>query len=382
MKNIIKNNKLRIFFQKIIFFLSSFSILNEIKNINPKFVFFSENKSYQKYSKPIIDVICSKYSDQIYYFSIHKDDIIQNKKIKNIYINPFLLKFFFNNIKADNMFLTLTDLGNHFINKTKNIGNYIYYFHSPISTTKSYTPKAFDNYDIIMCNGQFQINEIKSREELKNLKKKKLIPSGYFYFDHLMENISFTAKCDHILIAPSWNKNAKHLINENFVELIDILLKKNFNVIFRPHPEHFKRSKKILNKIKANFTNKTFCFDQDFENMRSMEKSKCLITDNSGIAIEYMIALKKPVLYLDELDKVHNSEFEDYAKLKTIDQTIKEKFGYLFDYSDFQQIEFIIKNSENNFNKKIPDLEMLIDKNYFNFGKTKDFLSSNLSSFI
>ena len=107
--------------------------------------------------------------------------------------------------------------------------------------------------------------------------------------------------------------------------------------------------------------------------MRSMEKSKCLITDNSGIAIEYMIALKKPVLYLDELDKVHNSEFEDYAKLKTIDQTIKEKFGYLFDNSDFQQIEVIIKNSEDNFNKKIPDLEILIDKNYFNFGKTKDF---------
>ena len=382
MKNIIKNNKLKIFFQQILFFLSSFNILNEIKNINPKFIFFSENKSYQKYAKPIIDIICSNYSDQIYYFSIHKDDIIQNKKIKNIYINPFLLKFFFNNIKADNMFLTLTDLGNHFINKTKNVGKYIYYFHSPISTTKSYTPKAFDNYDIIMCNGQFQINEIKSREELKNLKKKKLIPSGYFYFDHLIENISFTTKSDHILIAPSWNKNAKHLINENFIELIDILLKKNFKVIFRPHPEHFKRSKKILNKIKANFTSETFCFDEDFENMRSMEKSKCLITDNSGIAIEYMIALKKPVLYLDELDKVHNSEFEDYAKLKTIDQTIKEKFGYLFDNSDFQQIEFIIKNSEDNFNKKIPDLEILIDKNYFNFGKTKDFLSSNLSSFI
>ena len=172
MKNIIKNNKLKIFFQKILFLISSFNFLNEIKNINPKFIFFSENKSYQKYSKPIIDIICSNYSDQIYYFSIHKDDIIQNKRIKNIYINPFLLKFFFNNIKANNMFLTLTDLGNHFINKTKNVGKYIYYFHSPISTTKSYTPKAFDNYDIIMCNGQFQINEIKKREELKNLKKK------------------------------------------------------------------------------------------------------------------------------------------------------------------------------------------------------------------
>ena len=37
-------------------------------------------------------------------------------------------------------------------------------FHSPISTTKSYTAKAFDNYDIIMCNANFQIEEIKVRE--------------------------------------------------------------------------------------------------------------------------------------------------------------------------------------------------------------------------
>ena len=382
MKNIIKNNKLKLFIQEIILFISSINILNEIKNINPKFIFFSEDKSYQKYSRSIIDIICSKYPDKIYYLSIHKDDFIQDKNIKNFYISPFLLKFFFNNVKADNLFLTLTDLGNHFINKTKNIRNYIYYFHSPISTTKSYTPKAFDNYDVIMCNGQFQINEIKSREEFKNLKKKKLIPTGYFYFDHLIENISFDAKGDYILIAPSWNKNAKHLINENFIELIDVLLKKNFKVIFRPHPEHFKRSKIILDKIKANFTSEAFCFDEDFENIKSMEKSRCLITDNSGIAIEYMIALKKPVLYLNEIDKIHNSEFQDYAKLMTIDQTIKEKFGYIFDNSDFQQIEVIIKNSEDNFNKKLTDLEILISKNYFNFGKTKDFLSSNLSSVI
>ena len=160
------------------------------------------------------------------------------------------------------------------------------------------------------------------------------------------------------------------------------MLKKNFKVIFRPHPEHFKRSKIILDKIKANFTSEAFCFDEDFENIKSMEKSRCLITDNSGIAIEYMIALKKPVLYLNEIDKIHNSEFQDYAKLMTIDQTIKEKFGYIFDNSDFQQIEVIIKNSEDNFNKKLTDLEILISKNYFNFGKTKDFLSSNLSSVI
>ena len=82
---------------------------------------------------------------------------------------------FFNNLTASYIFLTLTDLDNHIVKKNSKVDKYIYYFHSPISTTKSYTTRAFDNYDIIMCNANFQIEEIKAREKLNNLKKKYLI---------------------------------------------------------------------------------------------------------------------------------------------------------------------------------------------------------------
>lgn len=382
MKQNIGIKSLSNFLREVKLFFSSLSILTDLKNVKPKFIFFSENKSYQKYSKPIIEVLLSKYPDQIYYFSIQKDDIIEDKRVKNFFVNPFLLKFFFNNVKAENMFLTLTDLGNHFIKKTKNIQKYIYYFHSPISTTKSYTPKAFDNYDIIMCNGKFQVNEIQARETFKNLSQKKLIPTGYFYFDYLIENSQNDFKCDEILIAPSWNKNEKNLINENFIDLIDMLLKKNYRVVFRPHPEHFKRSKKILNIIKYKFIKKNFRFDDDFDNIKSMQKAKCLITDNSGIAIEYMIVFKKPVLYLDELDKIHNSEYKDYVEFKTIDQIIKDNFGYSFNKSDFLNIDSIIDNSELNFKTKLPKLNDLINENYYNFGQTKKFLSQNLDRFF
>ena len=43
-----------------------------------------------------------------------------------------------------------------------------------------------------MCNGKFQIKEIEIRQNIKNLSKKKLIPTGYFYFDYLMENLKMT----------------------------------------------------------------------------------------------------------------------------------------------------------------------------------------------
>ena len=79
------------------------------------------------------------------------------KKIKNIYIGDGIVRnIFFLVIKAKNLFLTLTDLDNHFFKENKKIEKYIYFFHSPISTFKSYTVSAFDNYDIILCNGNYQ----------------------------------------------------------------------------------------------------------------------------------------------------------------------------------------------------------------------------------
>ena len=88
--------------------------------------------------------------------------------------------------------------------------------------------------------------------------------------------------------------------------------------------------KKFLEKIKNKFINPNFEFDEDSENNKSMEYSKCLITDNSGIAIEYLTILKRPVLYYEEYEKIHNPEFKNYTDLKTIDDLYKKNFGYIF----------------------------------------------------
>lgn len=363
-------------------FFSSFDILEDTKNTIPIIVFFSENKVYQKFSKPIIDVILSIHPGQIFYISIDKEDKINDKRINNYYVKPTLINYVFDKLKAKNLFLTVTDLGNNLLNKTKNIDKYIYFFHSAVSTTKNYTSKAFDNYDIILCVGQFQIDEIRYRENTKKLKKKILIPSGYFYFDYLIKNIDYKDKTNEILIAPSWNKNIKNSLNMHFVDLIEVLIKKNFKVIFRPHPEHFKRSKKILNNINNRFFGQNFTFDIDSNNINSMKKAKCLITDSSGIAIEYMTILKRPVLYLNENDKIHNSEFKDFSNLITIDEKFRDNFGYLFKISDFDKINLLIEDSEKQFFEKLSKLDSFIETNYFHFGDAKKFLYSNLKKII
>ena len=366
-------------------FISSFyeliNLNQSIKSneINLKYIFFSENKKYQKFSKILIDVLSKKYPKEIYYFSLDKDDKIDDDNVNNFFIyNNYLAKFFFDNIKGRNLFLTLTDLDNHFLKKTKNIKNYIYYFHSPVSTIKNYTPKAFDNYDTILCNGKFQVEEIKFREHLKKLNQKKIINTGYFYFDYLKENFNHNINNQEVLIAPSWNYSQNNYLNEDFINLINILLDKGEKVIFRPHPEHFKRSEKILDKIKENNSNSNFEFDNNNENIFSMQRSKCLITDSSGIAIEYMLVLKRPVLYLNEHDKIHNKDIHDYSNINIIDNEVKKKFGYLFKQKDFSNIDIIIKNAIENFQYRSKDIENFINENFFNYGKTKKFLKNNL----
>ena len=348
------------------------------KIIYQNLFFFPKKKSYQNFSKPIIKTLLSIYSEEIIYLSIDIEDKIDNKRVKNYYVNPLLLNFIFNNLRAVNLFLTVTDLNNNIIKKTKNIDKYIYYFHAPVSTTKNYTSSAFDNYDIIMCLGRFQVEEIRYRENLKKLAKKELIPTGYHYFDFLTKNINKNVICDEILIAPSWNKELKHFLNESFVILIDILIRKKFKVIFRPHPEHFKRSKKTLIDIENRFFKYNFVIDDDYNNIKSMERARCLITDSSGIAIEYMVVMKRPVLYLDEYDKIHNDEFANFSNLKTIDHRIRENFGYTFNIHEFNKIDFIINKSEQIFARKLSKLENFINDNYFNFGTTEKKLFSIL----
>ena len=152
-------------------FFRLFKIINKYANQNFKIVFYSENQTYQKYSYILLNYLAENYPHEVLYVSSDKNDVLENKKIIYLHIgNQFLLQFFFIRLKAKNLFTTTTDLGNNILSKTKKVKNYIYYFHSPVSTTKVYTAKAFDNYDTILCIGEFQKNEIQKREEIDNKK--------------------------------------------------------------------------------------------------------------------------------------------------------------------------------------------------------------------
>ena len=362
---------IKIFINKLKTNYKIFKNILLIRKIKPKYIFFSENKNYQKFSYLLIETIIKKYPKEVYYVSSELDDTFENSDVINFFIGKgFLLNIFFLLVRANNMFLTTTDLDNNAIKKTNNVDKYIYYFHGAVSTTKVYTATAFDNYDIILCNGDYQINEIRKRESIKKIKKKKLIKTGYFYFDYLTQRINKQIVPNEILIAPSWNYNQKNFINENIKEIIQSVLNQGYIVNFRPHPETFKRSITTINNIKQRFSNESFFLDDKPENITSMENARCLITDNSGIAIEFVLLFKKPVLYFEDSDKIHNIDFSDYSELVSMDKKVKEIFGYTFKKENIRDLDVLINKSISEFVNKETEINNFVDENFYNFGST------------
>ena len=353
------------------------TLINLYKILKKKkivYLFYSEAKIYQNNFYDLIIELSKKVDDNIYYVSSDIEDKIISKNIVNIYIGKsFIRNFFFYYIKCKFFFITLTDLDNYYLKKSKRVYKYIYIFHSPISLNKSYTPNAFDNYDIFFSIGSMQTHEfLKIFENKKIADSKDIVKVGYFYFDYLKKKINLEKlQKNTVLVAPSWNYSYVNFLTTSCQNLIKCLIDNNFTVILRPHPEHFKRNKDVINKILKIFSNnKNFFFDRDSSNINSISKSEFLITDNSGIAVEYCLISKKPVFYYDSVQKIHNKNYKlisDY----TLEDAVKITFGKLIRDDDMEKIKIIVEKHHVFFKNELQNkIDNFIDKYFYNYNNT------------
>lgn len=356
----------------IITFINLFKILNYNKI---DYLFYSEGKVYQNNFYNFIVKLNEKSKTKIYYVSSETNDKINLEGVINIYIGKGLARlFFFNYIKCKFFFITLTDMGNYYLKKSNKVYKYVYIFHSPISLSRSYTPKAFNNYDIFFSIGKKHSDELIKIFQNNNLKNKKIENIGYFYFDFLTKQINLQKfEKNTILIAPSWNYNPKNFLNTSCIELIKCLLNKGFKVIFRPHPQHYKKNKITLQQIRKYFMENTnFLFDSNFSNIRSIQKSEILITDNSGIAIEFCLIAKRPIFYFDSSLKLHNRNYYEISDI-AIEDIIKKKFGKIIGNLDLVKIREVIEEQRNYFNQELSkEIDDFVNSNYFNYSKSVD----------
>ena len=328
-------------------------------------VFYLENEYYFIYFQPIVEKLTQKYDMKICYITSSKTDPMLTCKDKNIlpfYIGDGIARSnFFINLKATIIVMTMPDLETFHIKRSKVYPvHYVYIFHSLTSTHYIYGKNAFDNFDTIFCTGNYQIIEIQERERKFNLVKKKLVKHGYGRLDTLIDEAQSTdirkrtSNNKIILIAPSWGANG--LIETKGQEIVHILVDSGFDVILRPHPMTIKKSNKVVQKIEKEFKdNLNFKLETDIRNTESFFLCDCMISDWSGVAIEYAFAFEKPIFYVDTPQKNNNPEY-DQIDLVPLEEKIRSQIGEVISLSELSIIPSKINQflqSQNKFKEKI-----------------------------
>ena len=273
-----------------------------------------------------------------------KDDPIRNTTNKNIlpfYVGKGTVRTkFFIFLKAKILLMDMPDLETFHIKRSKIFPvHYIYIFHSMFSIHSYLRKGAIDNFDTIFCVGNHHNKEIREIEKAYGLKSKRLIDYGFGRLDTLLdekENMKINQEENLVIITPSYGKN--NLLEVCGLELIEILLQSKFKILLRPHFRIFEESKELIETIHEKFDkNPDFILEEGVITSEKFHSSKCMISDWSGISLEYAFTFERPVIFIDVPKKVLNQNVNDIS-LKPIEISIREKIGHIIKPNNLKDI--------------------------------------------
>lgn len=354
--------------------------------VDKEIVFYSEDKNSMIIFDSIIDELINNYNVKICYVTSSEEElnlISKNKNIKAFYIGDGIVRTkFFLELKARILIMTMPDLGTFHIKRSKIYPvHYLYMFHAMLSTHMVYRKNAFDQFDTIFCVGPYQIKEIEETEKKYNLKPKNLIKFGYNHLDNLLEKYSEKSD-DHkeiinqVIIAPSWGKNG--LFETVIEEVIDTLLKSGLKTVLRPHPMSQKKSKKRVIAIQKKYSsNPNFILETNIPNFESLKKSDIMISDWSGVALEFAFVFEKPIIFIDVPKKINNSDYEKIS-LIPIEENIRDKIGIVLKETEINLLTkkiFEIHEHQLEFKEKIKKIR---EETIFNIGQSTKIGAENI----
>ena len=352
--------------------------INQLSQDERSIMFYAENKASMNHFRLLIRELTEKMNLQICYVTSVKNDPIfssKNQKILPFYIGDGTARTkFFSTLKAKILVMDMPDLGRFHIKRSDEYPvHYIYLFHSMYSVHSYLRKGAVDNYDTVFCVGPHQVKEIRETEKVYGLKEKKLINYGYGRLDTLLQKkinsqVAKSNSRNSIIIAPSYGDN--NLLEKCGIQLIDVLLKSNFRVMLRPHLRTLRDSTELINSIQENFgKNPNFALERGVITFDSLNNSLCMISDWSGISLEYAFTFERPVISIDVPKKVLNPNSSDIA-LEPIETSIRNKIGYIVSPNNLEEILVLIRDldpSTQNFSRQIKDIR---EKTVYNIGES------------
>ena len=336
-------------------------------------VFYAENTSSFNHFRLLVEKLTNEMNISICYVTSVKEDKVfdsHNQNIKSFYIGDGAARTkFFLTLKTRILIMDMPDLEKYHIKRSKLYPvHYVYLFHSMFSTHSYLRKGALDNFDTIFCVGPHHVEEIRETERVYKLKEKILVKYGFGRLDFLLKETEQNSyqKNDEklVIIAPSYGEN--NLLQKCGTELINVLLKSDFKVILRPHFRILRDSKELIKSIEEEFKNNSrFLLEKGVLRPEDFHSSKCLITDWSGIGMEYAFIKKNKVIFIDVPKKEMNDE-SGRINLEPIEVSIRDKIGHVVSMKELNRIPELI-NKNNNIIEEIDNVQ---ENTVFNIGKS------------
>ncbi|MFQ5953483.1 MAG: hypothetical protein ACE5JZ_00290 [Kiloniellales bacterium] len=318
--------------------LRSWRDVRRVQRLDPearRVVFYSEGAAYWVFFKPVVDALTRRHGQSLCYLtSDPRDPLLRGNdpRILAFYIGDGAAQtYLFRSIEAGVMVMTMPDLHSLHLLRSLHPVHYVYLHHSMVSTHMIYRRGAFDHFDSVLCVGPHHEAETREWERLNGLPAKRLFRHGYGPLDALLDAATAhpgPAPADQgvrVLVAPSWGANG--LLETCGAELVEILLAAGHQVSVRPHPQTRRRTPRVLDDLHGRFQERPgFALDEDTTSFGPLIRSHLMISDWSGVAMEFAFGLERPVLFVDVPRKVNNPEYTRLGAVP-LEVAIREEIG-------------------------------------------------------
>ena len=268
------------------------------------FVIFSDSKRYWNQFGPI----CAEFEKRqipLEYLTMSPDDPALSAKfqfVKCRFIGEGNKAFsVLNYLKADVLLATTPGLDVYQWKRSKGVKYYAHICHMA-SDPSTYRMFGLDYYDAVLLSGEYQARQIRQLEEKRKLPAKELAFVGVPYLDAMLERLQTAEPLPPhpltVLVAPSWGPSS--LLGHFGGRIIRALLETGYHIVVRPHPQSFTAEKEMLEKLMKEFPeSEQLEWNRDNDNFEILRRADVMISDFSGVILDYALVFQKPVIYAD-----------------------------------------------------------------------------------
>lgn len=270
------------------------------------FVIFSDDKRYWN----IFDPICREFDrrgvDVVYMTASPDDPALENpyEHIRGEFIGKNNKAFArMNFLNAGIVFSTTPGLDVYQWKRSKDVQYYVHILHGANDVT-GYRMFGVDYYDGILLSGEYQVQQVRDLEKLRDLPAKDVVKVGIPYMDEMTKRLEAAPVAETggqertVLLAPTWGKSS--IFQKYGGKILEVLLQTGYHIIVRPHPQSFTSEKEMLEKLMQEYpASDQLEWNRDNDNFDVLKRTDILISDFSGIVFEFAFVYDKPVIYAD-----------------------------------------------------------------------------------